>query len=44
MNRKLVGLEALRRLRQEGKPIPSVAAARSEVEDKVTGMDMVPNV
>ena len=37
---KLDGLEALRRLRQQGNPIPVLLlTAKSEVEDKVTGLD-----
>ena len=41
---KLDGLEALRRLRQRGDPIPVLLlTARSEVEDKVTGLDMGAN-
>ncbi len=41
---KLDGLEVLRRLRQQGNPIPVLMlTAKSEVEDKVTGLDMVAN-
>ena len=37
---KLDGLEVLRRLRQAGNPIPVLLlTAKSEVEDKVTGLD-----
>lgn len=37
---KLNGLEVLRRLRQRGSPIPVLLlTAKSEVEDKVTGLD-----
>ena len=37
---KLDGLEVLRRLRQQGDPIPVLMlTAKSEVEDKVTGLD-----
>lgn len=37
---KLDGLEALRRLRQQGNPIPVLLlTAKSEVEDKVAGLD-----
>ena len=37
---KLDGLEVLRRLREQGNPIPVLLlTARSEVEDKVTGLD-----
>ena len=38
---KMDGLEVLRRLRQAGNPIPVLLlTAKSEVEDKVTGLDM----
>ena len=41
---KLDGLEVLRRLRQQGNPIPVLMlTAKSEVEDKVTGLDMGAN-
>ena len=41
---KLDGLEVLRRLRQAGNPIPVLLlTARSEVEDKVAGLDMGAN-
>ena len=41
---KMDGLEVLRRLRQQGNPIPVLLlTARSEVEDKVTGLDMGAN-
>lgn len=41
---RLDGLEVLRRLRQAGNPIPVLLlTARSEVEDKVTGLDMGAN-
>lgn len=37
---KLDGLEVLRRLRAAGNPIPVLLlTARSEIEDKVTGLD-----
>ena len=37
---KLDGLEVLRQLRQRGDPIPVLLlTAKSEVEDKVTGLD-----
>ena len=40
---KVDGLEVLRRLRQQGNPIPVLLlTAKSEVEDKVTGLDMGP--
>lgn len=41
---KMDGLEVLRRLRQQGNPIPVLLlTAKSEVEDKVTGLDMGAN-
>lgn len=41
---KLDGLEVLRRLRQQGNSIPVlILTAKSEVEDKVTGLDMGAN-
>ena len=41
---KLDGLEVLRRLRAQGNAIPVLLlTARSEVEDKVTGLDMGAN-
>ena len=41
---KMDGLEVLRRLRQQGNPIPVLMlTAKSEVEDKVTGLDMGAN-
>lgn len=41
---KLDGLEVLRRLREKGNTIPVLLlTARSEVEDKVTGLDMGAN-
>ena len=41
---KLDGLEVLRRLRQQGNPIPVLMlTAKAEVEDKVTGLDMGAN-
>lgn len=41
---KLDGLEVLRRLRQQGNSIPILLlTAKSEVEDKVTGLDMGAN-
>lgn len=41
---KLDGLEVLRRLRERGNPIPVLLlTAKSEVEDKVTGLDMGAN-
>lgn len=41
---KVDGLEVLRRLRQQGNPIPVLLlTAKSEVEDKVTGLDMGAN-
>lgn len=41
---KLDGLEVLRQLRQQGNPIPVLMlTAKSEVEDKVTGLDMGAN-
>ena len=41
---KLDGLEALRRLRQQGNAIPVLLlTAKSEVADKVTGLDMGAN-
>ena len=41
---KLDGLEVLRRLRQQDNPIPVLMlTAKSEVEDKVTGLDMGAN-
>lgn len=41
---KMDGLEVLRRLRQQGNPIPVLLlTARSEVEDKVTDLDMGAN-
>lgn len=41
---KLDGLAVLRRLRQQGNPIPVLMlTAKSEVEDKVTGLDMGAN-
>ncbi len=41
---KLDGLEVLRRLRQAGSPIPVLMlTAKSEVEDKVNGLDMGAN-
>ena len=37
---KMDGLEVLRRLRQQGNPIPVLMlTAKSEIEDKVTGLD-----
>lgn len=40
---KLDGLDVLRRLRQQGSSIPIlILTAKSEVEDKVTGLDMGP--
>lgn len=44
MMSKLDGLEVLRRLRQQGNPIPVLLlTAKSEVADKVTGLDMGAN-
>lgn len=41
---KLDGLEVLRQLRQRGNPVPVLLlTAKSEVEDKVTGLDMGAN-
>ena len=41
---RMDGLEVLRRLRQRGDPVPVLLlTAKSEVEDKVTGLDMGAN-
>lgn len=41
---RLDGLEVLQRLRQQGNPIPVlILTAKSEVEDKLTGLDMGAN-